>query len=352
VNPLALVSPDASQAAMPAQFLVDTVDPARAAAVVGSMLSPHTVRVVRNVDSFRAQVRHRQLGDIHIAHFHYGAEVDILSEPLGCYAINFVLTGAMSARVGRESVQSFPGQAVAFSPFEPSRLAWTQDLELLCLAVPRVALERRARKLTGHDVRRLDFSPTVGLEEARLLRSTLAAALRMTSGRDEPVPGALAWELRDAVLTAMLLDLRHSELDRILCPPKASSQVITDEVLAVMRSNLAWPISIPEIACRVGVSARTIQEGFRVHLGTTPLACFKRLRLEAVREELERRSADETTVTNVAVTTGGFFHLGRFSAEYFEEFGEHPSETLRRPAPDAGPIALAARPEVANPRSS
>ena len=32
VNPLALVSPDASQAAMPAQFLVDTVDPDRAAA--------------------------------------------------------------------------------------------------------------------------------------------------------------------------------------------------------------------------------------------------------------------------------------------------------------------------------
>jgi AraC family ethanolamine operon transcriptional activator len=79
------------------------------------------------------------------------------------------------------------------------------------------------------------------------------------------------------------------------------------------------------------VSERSLQVTFREELHTTPSASFKRLRLEAVRDALLRLDPEGTTVTEVAVDVGGFFNLGRMAREYHEMFGEHPSDTLRRP---------------------
>ena len=51
-------------------------------------------------------------------------------------------------------------------------------------------------------------------------------------------------------------------------------------------------------------------------------------RLQQVRRRLLDAAPGET-VTSLA-TQWGFFHLGRFSGLYRRQFGESPSETLRR----------------------
>jgi transcriptional regulator GlxA family with amidase domain len=55
---------------------------------------------------------------------------------------------------------------------------------------------------------------------------------------------------------------------------------------------------------------------------------LKRSRLRRTREQLLAASAG-TTVREVALRWG-FSHLGRFSADYQQTFGESPSQTLRR----------------------
>ncbi|WP_414443290.1 helix-turn-helix domain-containing protein [Burkholderia sp. 22PA0106] len=85
------------------------------------------------------------------------------------------------------------------------------------------------------------------------------------------------------------------------------------------------PLTVAELCVRLRASRRTLQYAFEASLGVNPFTYMRAVRLGHARRELQR--AD--TVTEAA-TRWGFWHLGNFSNEYREQFGELPSETLRR----------------------
>ncbi|MER7247475.1 helix-turn-helix domain-containing protein [Kribbella sp. NPDC000426] len=99
--------------------------------------------------------------------------------------------------------------------------------------------------------------------------------------------------------------------------------------LAFMESNLDQAITIADIAAAAGVTVRAVQTAFQRHVGATPLAELRRLRLAEVRSELLAADPAERTVAEVAVRWG-FHHHGRMAAAYLEQYGELPSTTLSR----------------------
>ena len=77
-----------------------------------------------------------------------------------------------------------------------------------------------------------------------------------------------------------------------------------------------------------GVSGRALYDGFRRFKGSSPIACLRSIRMQAVRKEL-LEGGDGGDGTNLAARWG-FTHLGRFASSYQRIFGEKPSQTLRR----------------------
>lgn len=96
----------------------------------------------------------------------------------------------------------------------------------------------------------------------------------------------------------------------------------------LLRASPAHPWTVSELASAVSLSVRSMHEGFRRSLDTTPMAYLRRIRLEKVHEELVAAPPGTVSVTEVA-TRWGFVHLGRFAAAYAAAFGERPSDTLR-----------------------
>lgn len=92
--------------------------------------------------------------------------------------------------------------------------------------------------------------------------------------------------------------------------------------------HLAEPISTVMIADAARISLRTLQLGFRRHLGTTPTEYLRQARLAAAHADLLRGDPSETSVGLIA-RRWGFTHLARFSASYRQEYGRYPRETLR-----------------------
>jgi AraC-like DNA-binding protein len=98
--------------------------------------------------------------------------------------------------------------------------------------------------------------------------------------------------------------------------------------LAWLKAHLQEPVDIETVAAAAGVRPRTLETHFRQFLGTTPLGWVRRMRLaEARRRLLDPRR--EKGVTEIALASG-FTQLGRFAAQYHQQFGELPSETRRR----------------------
>lgn len=122
---------------------------------------------------------------------------------------------------------------------------------------------------------------------------------------------------------------------------RSTSRVLPGDIVRALdwlKTRLNEPVRVDRLAEVAGVRPRTLEAHFRRFLGTTPLGWVRTARLAQARRRLLDAGARDT-VTGVALSSG-YSQLGRFAAHYREQFGERPSETLRRarrvPAGKAG----------------
>jgi AraC family ethanolamine operon transcriptional activator len=115
---------------------------------------------------------------------------------------------------------------------------------------------------------------------------------------------------------------------------------LVDQFDATARAHLSACPPIAELCQISGLNHRTLLRAFRAIRATTPYRYLHALRLYEVRRTLLSNQSATQTVTQAALRFG-FRELGRFAADYRTEFGESPSQTLRR----ASAISLAVRTE-------
>ena len=142
--------------------------------------------------------------------------------------------------------------------------------------------------------------------------------------------GLLARQLESVILSGILEAGKHN-YSRYLRPTRSSAAPRhVRKAEEFVRSNLDNPISLDDIANAAGVTARSLQLGFRNFRNTSPMALLRSERLRRVHEELTA-GAPGASVTEVA-TRWGFSHLGRFSQIYKAKYGQSPSKTLQNGA--------------------
>jgi|HubBroStandDraft_2_1064218.scaffolds.fasta_scaffold00516_10 AraC-like DNA-binding protein len=95
-----------------------------------------------------------------------------------------------------------------------------------------------------------------------------------------------------------------------------------------MREHLDKTVTLLDLSETSGLRLRSLINAFQAVTGFSPMAYFKRERLSGVRQALQRPRRARIRVIDVA-TAWGFWHMGHFTADYREMFGESPSETLR-----------------------
>lgn len=148
--------------------------------------------------------------------------------------------------------------------------------------------------------------------------------------------GAPAWLRHPAAVQSMeeeligrLADAAH--LPRPDAPRTGRSKRSRglDRVLDYLRDANPASVKAPELGEIAGVSLRTLEYAFHDTFGLTPLAFLRLRRLHLARCKLLIAAPEQTTVACIAHDSG-FYHLGRFSAEYRAMFGEPPSRTLQR----------------------
>lgn len=87
-------------------------------------------------------------------------------------------------------------------------------------------------------------------------------------------------------------------------------------------------ITVRDLCRAAFVSERTLRYAFNEYYGISPKAFVKMIRLNRVRQDLQRFTPEEKNISDIA-NRWGFWHLGQFAKDYKSLFGELPSETSR-----------------------
>ena len=98
--------------------------------------------------------------------------------------------------------------------------------------------------------------------------------------------------------------------------------------MAFIEEFAGHDIGAVDIAAGAHVTLRAVQHAFQRHLGTTPTAYLRQVRLDRARQELRSASPANATVTEIA-RRWGFSSPSRFTAHYRTAYGELPRDTLR-----------------------
>lgn len=310
-------------------FQSDDLDCARER--VAQKFCRHRLDIVGARPQFRATHHHAPGEMISLNYISYGADVEIDPGELGdFYLIQMPVTGAATIRNGNKEFLTDRSTASILNADLATRMRWWQGCAQILVQVrkgPFLAFAERVldRKLPGP----LHFDPLIDFSRPEMLAwRAFANSLFHAAETAGPAAGQLQTAFNEQRLMELFLRVQPSNMSVFMDDrgkdllPRHMKRA--DEFI---RANAAAPISLIDICDAAGVTARTLQLGYRAAFGVTPMHALQRERLKRARFEL--MSGQAASVADTALKWG-FAHLGRFAGEYRAEFGESPRETLRR----------------------
>jgi transcriptional regulator GlxA family with amidase domain len=171
----------------------------------------------------------------------------------------------------------------------------------------------------------LDVSRGRGRSWARLVRLLAHDAHNRDGLVSHPLIGP---RLREDLVRGLLVATDHQYQDRLAQPDRIAGSKPVRRAVQAIHDAPESPYTLGQLAEVAGVSTRSLQEGFRRYVGTSPTAYLREVRLARAHEDLRRMDHAATSVAEVA-HRWGFLHLGRFAAHYRAKYGVSPSRTLR-----------------------
>jgi len=163
------------------------------------------------------------------------------------------------------------------------------------------------------------------------LRQVLCALIKVAG--DDGDEGLARWA---NVFNSDLAGLMVRMLERNSLSPQLTAPgfrvAAMNRAVEILGNYNQFPINIEALCTMAGASWATLQRAFAEEFGVTPSSYIKSRRLAAVQSELIK--AGHSAIISDVANRWGFWHMGSFASDYRKQFGELPSETLRRLEPE------------------
>ncbi len=275
-----------------------------------------------------------RFGPLTVGDLSFGTDIRMRLGELGAYHVDVLLSGRLVWHQGNaEPTPATSATAAVFQPVGTTLDLWTADCRMLAVKIDRDALESRLARMLEAPVtspirmgRWLDTTRGPGRTWAHLI-STLAIDASDAEGlAHHPL---LDEQLQETLLRGLLLATDHRYRDRLdgVDRPYPAPRELR-RAIDIIQAHPEWPLTIAKLADTAEIGERSLQKGFQRHLGMSPMAYLRQIRLARVHEQLNRADPAELTVAEAA-SRWGFVHLGRFASAYRQRYGAPPSQTLR-----------------------
>jgi AraC-like DNA-binding protein len=275
-----------------------------------------------------------QLGDIALITSVFHAESRISFDEVGTnYYVHLPMIGRLESRhrgtqliATRDAAAVYQPDGGAFSGH------WTQGTRSLAVSLPRESVLSALTNALGEPPKpdlRFDLAMRAADVHARgWLEMVVQVDRQLSTPGSLLTQPAVAGPLAESIVTGLLYAVRNSYSEALARPAPSARPKAVRTAVELMEADPTAPWTVAALAQRCEVSARTLQSGFRHHLGVSPLGYLRAVRLRRAHGEL--RAADPFTDSVAAIARRwSFQHLGRFAAAHEAEYGQTPSQTLR-----------------------
>jgi AraC-like DNA-binding protein len=288
--------------------------------------------------SFSFTHRSRRLGPITVLDLDFHDEVWVNGGELRPHYHVTMPVAPSSSRMGSDvPVVGARGSVAVYRPEGEASVPGYVG-RLLAVMIDRYAVEDALAEAIGRSVSsQIDLQPvmrttTQAVRSWITLVSLFAEQLfRPSSILHQPMVGM---PFAEGVVRGLLLATDHSYsaalVGEAIDPPPRGIGMAID----IIEAEAHLPLTISALAARSYMSVRSLQQGFRAHVGTTPMTYLREVRLRRAHQDLKAADPSVDTVASIAFRWG-FANLGRFAAAYAAHYGERPALALRRQADSA-----------------
>jgi AraC-like DNA-binding protein len=310
-----------------------TRSPEEAIRLCAASFYPHRLGLLGPSHSFGLTLRVTRVGPITIGDVTYDTDVALgFDETRATYHVNVPLKGWLESRHRGRQVTSTPALATTYRPdAEVTVTRWPGGSRHLGVKIDQCAVDRALETLLdgapdspiAFDAE-LPLHPGAAKDWVRLV----LMVQRQRECRDSLIGHPLVWDpLVESLIHGLLLVADHPYRQALAARAAPARPGAVRDVMDVIEAAPQLPLTTSILAKQCHVSVRALQEGFRRHLGMSPMAYLRVVRLRRAHRDL--RSADPARVTVACIAhRWGFAHLGRFAAAHKTMFGETPLQAL------------------------
>jgi len=300
---------------------------------VSRFFCPHRLEIIGK-GQLNARHHHLSGRSISLNYVEYGTTVLIAPGELGdFYLVQIPIQGTAAVSHGNSKYYVNPNQGSVLNPHVPTTMIWDQGCKKILIQIQKSRLEQHFFDLFGFFPQQpICFSGSINFSNPKsrtllelafyLVNETDAGRLSIGSG------SLLGFQFEAALMTALLENQPHnySNLAAQKSEEKACPRAIR-MAREIIESRLGDDISVNDIAKESGLNVRSLQSGFRLYVGKSPMAYMRDARLAKAHLDLVAAKPGDQ-ITDIALRWG-FNHLGRFSKFYKAHYGVTPRQTWK-----------------------
>jgi AraC-like DNA-binding protein len=311
-----------------------TTSPEQAIQLCETSYYPHWLKLLGPSHGFGLTQRVTCVGPITVGDITYETDVALgFDESRASYHVCVPLEGWLESRHRGQQLTSTPRLASVYRPdAEMTATRWPGGSRHLAVKIDQVAVDRALETLLDGSVDSpIPFNASLPLKAGAAqdwVRLVLMAH-RQLDGPDSLMRHAVVWEpLVESLIHGLLLVAEHPYRQALAAPSEPGRPAAVRDAMDIIEGGPHLPLTISTLARQCHVSVRTLQEGFQRHLGMSPMAYVRVVRLRRAHRDLRSADPCHSTVSSIA-HRWGFTHLGRFAAAHKTMYGQTPLQALR-----------------------
>ena len=294
-------------------------------------LRPHDIQMRGPRSKLAARLHHLPIGPLSLNRLCYGGDVTVVPAvpQEGNFLITLPLQGNARFRYGPSTADLAPGFGTIVGPYQEFRLDIDGAFDQILLRLDRRRVEVVCANLLG-----AEKSAPVHFDLAlrtipAFWHKLLEAAASLSMFSEALARPKMFIRLEELIIESLLVAQPNNFSAAISAAARPAPTAHVRRAMDYMREHIGDSIRLSEVARHCGLSLRSLQAAFQRDLATSPGRWLRAERLDRVHAILSSSAPGSVAVTDVALQWG-FFHLGDFSAQFKDRFGEKPSAVLAK----------------------